>query len=961
MILQVYEIMTDSFGFTNPKKKCDWLIALIVFSTVCSIASAQYSYFGKNKVQTRDYEFRSFQTEHFNILFYPGGEVLAEFAARVAEEYYRQFEQDLGFGLEYKIPLILYLSPAQFSETNVITDIIEEGVGGFSELFKNRVVVPFDGSYFNLRRVLAHELTHLFEFQMFYRSRLAALLGAIGEFQIPLWVLEGFAEFQSGWANVRSEVFMRDLVLSNRLVPLQNLHDGMGYLVYRVGQSFFEFVAERYGRDKVFEFMHTLKNKRNLEATFKATFGKEVSRMSEEWEKWLRIKYWPQVVKVMNFDTLCRKLTDHRRDGSIYNTAPRISPSGTKIAMISDRLEYADCYVISALDGTVLKRLVKGGRSGGFETMHLLRPGLAWSPDEQTLAVVTQSAGRDNIALVDYATGRVRRRLAFGLDAIFTPVFSPDGKKLAFVGLKNGFADIYEVAVAGGDPRRVTYDMYDDRDPTYSPGGETLAFVSDRPDAGEEYQPGRYAVWLHAGGGAVHRITERYEDAGYPVFTHSGEYLFYVAFDSARNIYCYSFAAGRPVRRTDLLGEVSYLSLSRDDRKLAFSYYADVGFDIAVILEPLERIPYDTIVPTAEERDTFRFSRRGLDFERVKPAGFSLSADYAVGTVSYTSSSGVSGTVNIALSDMLGNHRFEIFTDVYGDILNSNLIVQYWLLPFRVDYGFALFQLYDIPYFNYVDLLVERINRGGQAVAVYPFDFFTRAELGLTGYASDVQVWKFFPYPFDGWQRVDRWLEAVFYASPALVFDNTFWDQYGPARGVRCRFGADLALPMVSDRQFQSPYLDARNYQRLGRRFVFASRLYGVASLGRDADQYYLGGETVRGYNWGEFYDDTGSYAGLAGIELRYPFLDKLKLAFPLPLEIGGIRGVAFLDGGMVFRRGMRVWDPRRNQLQDLKLGIGTGLRIQVTSLFIKLDFAKPLSATQDKGWKVILGLGTDY
>lgn len=926
---------------------------------VCGTALSQYYYFGKNKVQTRDYSFQSLQTEHFNILFYPGGETMAEFAASVVEEYYRQFARDLGFELDYKVPLILYLSPAQFSETNVITDIIEEGVGGFSELFKNRIVVPFNGSYDELRRVLGHELTHLFEFQMYYRSKLSALLGAIGEFQIPLWVLEGFAEFQSGWANVRSDVFMRDLVLANRLVPLQNLHDGMGYLVYREGQSFFEFVAERYGREKVFEFLHTLKNRRNLEAAFTATFGKDVSRTSEEWEKWLRVKYWPQVTKVTTFDTLCRRLTDHRRDGSIYNTAPRISPSGTKIAMVSDRLEYADCYVISALDGTVIKRLVKGGRSGGFETMHLLRPGLAWSPDEQTLAVVTRSAGRDNIALIDYASGRVLRRLAFGLDAVFTPVFSPDGKRLAFVGLKNGFSDIYEVPVSGGEPRRITYDMYDDRDPAYSPGGETLAFVSDRPDAGDEYKPGRYAVWLNSG--SAHRITQRYAEAGYPVFTHSGDYLFYVASDSARNIYCYSFKERRPVRRTDLLGEVSYLSLSRDDRKLAFSYFADVGFDIAVILDPLERIPYDTIGPAPTDLDTFGFSRQGLDFGRIKPAGFSLSADYAVGTASYATASGLSGTVNVALSDMLGNHRFELYTDIYGDILNSNLLVQYWLLPCRVDYGFSLFQLYDIPYYNYVDSLVERINRGGQAVAVYPFDFLTRAELGLTGYASDVQIWRYFPYPVENWQRVDRRLEAVFYASPALVFDNTLWDQYGPARGTRCRLGADLALPEVSGRQFQSPYLDVRNYQRLGRRFVFASRAYGAASLGSGADQYYIGGEAVRGYNWGEFYRETGSYAGLAGIELRYPFIDRLKIAFPLPLEVGGIRGVAFLDGGMVFRPGMRVWDAKNSRMDDLKLGIGAGLRIQVTSLFLKLDFAKPLSATTDKSWKFIFGLGTDF
>lgn len=940
---------------------CSFRLALAAVALAAGSASGQYYYFGKSKVQTREYNFQNLETEHFKVLFYPGGESMAEFVARAAEGYYRELERELGFGLDYKAPLILYLSPAQFGETNVITDVIEEGVGGFAELFKNRIVVPFNGSYADLRHVIGHELTHLFEFQMFYRSSLSALLGAIGEFQIPLWVLEGFAEFQSGWANVRSDVFMRDLVLSGRLVPLDRLSDDMGYLVYREGESFFRYVEEKYGRKKVYEFLHALKNKRNTDAAFAAVFGKGISRLGEEWEKWLRVKYWPQVTKLAGFDTLCRRLTDHRRDGSVYNTAPQISPSGTKIVMISDRREYSDCYVISALDGRVLKRLVKGGRSGGFETMHLLRPGVAWSPDERLVALVTQTAGRDNIALVEYSSGRVRKRLGFGLDAIYTPVFTPDGNRLAFVGLKNGFSDIYVVRVGGGEPERITYDMYEERDPSFSPSGDTLLFVSDRPDAGEEWVPGAYAVWLRDKDGMLSRVSDRFAEAGYPQLAHDGEHLFFVAADSAKNIYCFSLLESRVVRRTSLLGEVSYLSLSRDDRKLTFSYFENVGWDIAVMLDPLERMPQDTADRFRAEPDTFRFTRAGLDFERVKPVGFSVSPDYAVGAASYSSYGGLSGAVNVALSDLLGNHRFELYTDIYGDIVNSDLLFQYWLLPFRMDYGFTFFQFLDIPYYNYRDSLVERVNRGLQVAGIYPFDRFLRLELGLTGYVSDVRYWASEDPRRLEWEMRNRVTEGVLYGSAGLVFDNTFWTWQGPARGTRMRVGVDVAPPGLSRRQFEDLFLDFRNYQRLGRRTVFASMLYGIGSMGPDADAYYLGGQYVRGYEWSEFFEDDGPAVGLFSLELRYPFIDRLKLAFPLPLELGGVRGVAFLDGGMVFRHGMKVWDSGKNRLDDLKLGAGAGIRIQVSFFFIKLDFAKPLSATGNKNWKVVFGLGTDF
>ena len=310
---------------------------VLVTALAIATAAAQYSYFGENKVQTRDYQFQTYETEHFRVLFYPGGEGLAEFAARSAEEYYAKTSGDLGVEVEGKIPLILYLSPGQFSETNVITDVIDEGVGGFSEVIKNRIVIPFDGSYYNLHHVIGHELTHIFEFQMYYRSKLASLLGAIDEYEIPLWVTEGFAEYQSGWVNISSDDFMRDLVVNNRLVPLQDLSDEMGYLVYREGESFFRYVEEKYGRKKVFEFMHALQTKRSMDGAFAAVFGVTIKRGSKDWEDHLRVKYWPQVVKLDNFERLAKRLTNHVDDGSVYNTAPAISPSGTKIAMISDR------------------------------------------------------------------------------------------------------------------------------------------------------------------------------------------------------------------------------------------------------------------------------------------------------------------------------------------------------------------------------------------------------------------------------------------------------------------------------------------------------------------------------------------------------------------------------------------------------------------------------------------------
>jgi outer membrane protein assembly factor BamA len=433
----------------------------------------------------------------------------------------------------------------------------------------------------------------------------------------------------------------------------------------------------------------------------------------------------------------------------------------------------------------------------------------------------------------------------------------------------------------------------------------------------------------------------------------------YVEAESVPSICVYSLPAGRVERRCDFTGGVSHLSVSRDDRRLAFACYTNVGWDIAVLEEPLDSIPADTGVRAGGPAETAVFEKVGLDFGQVRAAPFRLSVDYAAGAASYSGAggSGLAGTLNVAFSDMLGNHRFEVYTDLYGNILSSNGLVQYWLLPYRADFGFALFQYREYPYYNPYLRIVERLNRGGQATAALPFNRFFRVEAGLTAYAGEVTQWTPDYSRPDGWLK-RQWWERTFSVSGATVFDNTLWTEQGPTRGTRIRVEAGSSF--LSDSLYQLAYADLRDYQRIGRRFVFASRLLAAGSFG-DADRFYLGGEDIRGYNWGEFYDRQGTGLGLFSLEFRYPFIDRLKLAFPLPLDIRGVRGVAFLDGGLVLGDSMKFWDVATGRPHDLKLGAGAGLRIQVSVLYLKLDFARPLSATDDDSWKFIFGLGSDF
>src|SRR5438093_1409434 len=86
--------------------------------------------------------------------------------------------------------------------------------------------------------------------------------------------------------------------------------------------------------------------------------------------------------------------------------------------------------------------------SKDFEELHLITPGMAWSPDSKRLALAAKSGSEDAIIIIDVKSGE-QQKLVFDLEGIFSVHWSPaaspgaaQGGKLAFVGNKNGRSDI---------------------------------------------------------------------------------------------------------------------------------------------------------------------------------------------------------------------------------------------------------------------------------------------------------------------------------------------------------------------------------------------------------------------------------------------------------------------------------------------------------------------------------------
>jgi Tol biopolymer transport system component/predicted Ser/Thr protein kinase len=109
-----------------------------------------------------------------------------------------------------------------------------------------------------------------------------------------------------------------------------------------------------------------------------------------------------------------------------------------------------------------------------------------------------------------------------------TPAFSPDGARIAFNARgQDGFADLWIMDVGGGSLRRLTHGPFHEGMPSWSPDGRWIYFREDLSD-------GREIARIPANGGTPHRVTK---GGGFlPMVSADGKTLFYVRQDGVSPI-----------------------------------------------------------------------------------------------------------------------------------------------------------------------------------------------------------------------------------------------------------------------------------------------------------------------------------------------------------------------------------------------------------------------------------------
>ncbi len=516
----------------------------------------------QNKPRYGNYEWRVWESKHFRIYTYDTSETLAKFFLAEAERDYEDFSRQTNMNaFTEKIQVVIYNSARDFEETNLMSSLIPEGLGGFTELIRwKRVVIAFRNSVSGFNRLIRHELYHRYETE-FLKLTTQNILTKVSS--LPLWFAEGAAEyFAHPQEEAYGELIMRDAYLHNYLAPVTETYWMYGGLVYQEGEFVVRYLAEKYrDRGDVVSAIFREAGRSNFRQAFATVTGQSLEDFDKELRRHIEERYHGLRVKT--------DVTDHARTlGRGIPLAARDQFFVTKTIILGRMV-----LLLNWTDGVKVHsvKLIEDGRYGNAALRGL---GLEIAPEfgfnehgvsfgiGNTVVYAIEAGGRDEIRIQHFSfdprtrqfrLGKLEAYPVKGVRYIQYPVMVNEDE-IAFVGRDQVFAEVYIFYRGNNEARKLTSLQRSIRGLAYSRTRQILvASMENSANGSYDLAVGDLKT------GEWRWLTETPENEDSPEFSSDGEKMLYVSDRGlVNNVYLYDFGAGTITPVTDVKIGVFY-------------------------------------------------------------------------------------------------------------------------------------------------------------------------------------------------------------------------------------------------------------------------------------------------------------------------------------------------------------------------------------------------------------------
>ena len=472
--------------------------------------STLYQFQNSSRFYTSHYT-EIYETPHFMTYYKEGHEIFALKAAELAEDIYEGALSFMLYTPSEKVNIFVLPSETRFYtwESSFADRAYASGRSWSIMLMYG---CPFSTeilgwNYNDVRQALRHEMNHLLMYRILGDELYSTSLSTHN------WLIEGTATYCEMYPSVSGEDLMLPAVLdylkeNDFPTSLEEItFDNYGRLSYPLGCSVIVFMFDTYGEEKFHTFLDAFAEWDPLQETSIQNLEgalKEAFGVSKgEFER-----EWSFYVK-----------NNFKSENCTYEPVQITQPPGwnvpsswydSTILFVSDTHQNLDIYVMNR-DGSVTQ--VTEDEHNDFDPK--------FSPDGTKIAYTSLQDGYAHIYIMN-ADGSNTRKVTTGYDMNVMGSWSPDGKTIAFTSGKSGNYDIYVMNADGSSVTQITYYEGDDGWPVFSPDGEKILFVSDRG--------GSYDVYvMNRDGSNVSQLTKTPGYENYPQYSPDGTKIAFIS------------------------------------------------------------------------------------------------------------------------------------------------------------------------------------------------------------------------------------------------------------------------------------------------------------------------------------------------------------------------------------------------------------------------------------------------
>lgn len=428
--------------------------------------------FGKNRLQYKDFDWKSIVSENFEVFYYDEGATLSREILKYLEANFDHITDLMGYPPYAKTKIFIYNSITDLQQSNVGINYNGPISGGETKFIKSHIEIAHPGTIAGFKKELLFKVTKLLLDEMLYGGSLKDMLQS-NFMNLPEWLVEGAALYISqGWT-IEMDDFAREIIRTEKNIKLTKYSGERAALL---GQSVWNFIAERYGKSNISSILNYIKIIRNEERSVAITLGIPFNELLMDW-KVFYTEMDMELDKSYVVPPEEERFVSKNRRGYYYKNV-KFSPDGMKVAYSRNDLGHYNLIIYDiATDEKVV--VMSGGNKVINQDVNYNLPLMNWV-DDNTLGIIDVRKGKYIFWLYDVVSrSRIPRELKFFTE-VNSLAFSQNGRLGIISGTFNGMSDLFLISTRRDRVNRLTNDIYDDIDASFVPNSNTIVFSSNR-------------------------------------------------------------------------------------------------------------------------------------------------------------------------------------------------------------------------------------------------------------------------------------------------------------------------------------------------------------------------------------------------------------------------------------------------------------------------------------------------